>query len=193
MIISTGSGTVNIAHKPEIPISSSIYQRVFWFSGRIISFSNFASGGVFVIKTILITDDNVLDNAILRNYLYNQRVNLITALNGREALELVESRNVDLIILDMVMPVLDGFEFLKIFSKTQLYKEIPIIVASSLDDARDIEKILNYKIYDYVIKPLDHINRLILVNKIKNALRYRQTLSELKKANRIINKMADKV
>ncbi len=141
-----------------------------------------------MIKTILVTDDNVLDNAILRNYLYNERVNLISALNGREALEMVESRNVDLIILDMVMPVLDGFEFLKLFSKTPLFAEIPIIVASGLGDTKDIEKVLSYGIYDYIIKPLDHINRLILVNKIKNALNYRDALLEL---NKIKSKPAD--
>lgn len=138
-----------------------------------------------MINTILVTDDNVLDNAILKNYLYKERFNVISALNGREALELIESRNVDLIILDLVMPVLDGFEFLKQFSKTEIYKEIPIIVASSLDDTKEIEQILNYNIYDYVIKPLDHINRLIMVNKIRNALKYRSMLLELKKENKI--------
>lgn len=137
-----------------------------------------------MIKTILVTDDNVLDNAILRNYLYHERVNLLSALNGREALEMVESRNIDLIILDMVMPVLDGFEFLKEFSKTALHKEIPIIVASSLDKPEEIEKILSYNVYDYVFKPLDHINRLILVNKIKNALKFRDNLLELQKTRK---------
>jgi len=134
-----------------------------------------------MINTILVTDDNVLDNAILRNYLYRERFNIISALNGREALELIEGRNIDLIILDLVMPVLDGFEFMKYFSKTPYYNEIPVIVASSLDDMRDIEKILSYEIYDYVIKPLDHNNRLILVNKIRNAIKYRNTLQELKR------------
>ncbi|HEX3030179.1 MAG TPA: response regulator [Clostridia bacterium] len=137
-----------------------------------------------MINTILITDDNVLDNVILRDYLYKERFNVISALNGREALEMLESRNVDLIILDLVMPVLDGYGFMKQFSKTQLYNEIPVIVASSLDNTENIEKILEYDIYDYIIKPLDHFNRLILVNKIKNAIEIRklkQELYELKK------------
>jgi PleD family two-component response regulator len=134
-----------------------------------------------MISTILVTDDNVLDNAILKNYLYKERFNVISALNGREALEQLEIRNIDLIILDLVMPVLDGFQFLKQFSKTELYKEIPIIIASSLNDSKDIEQIFKFKIYDYVIKPLDHINRLIMVNKIKNALEYRKMLLDLKK------------
>lgn len=144
-----------------------------------------------MINTILVTDDNVLDNAILRNYLYKERFNLISALNGREALEMVESRNVDLILLDLVMPVLDGFTFLKLFSKTALYGEIPIIVASGLDNTNDIEKILEYDIFDYIIKPLDHINRLILVNKIKKAVEFRANLQELKKTKRLLETHAN--
>lgn len=143
-----------------------------------------------MINTVLVTDDNVLDNAILRNYLYNQKVNLISALNGRDAFELVESRNVDLIILDLVMPVLDGFEFLKQYSKTPYYKEIPVIVTSSIDDSKRIEQVLQYDIFDYVIKPLDHVNRLIMVNKIKSALEYRKLKSELNKATKIIEKIS---
>lgn len=141
-----------------------------------------------MINTILVTDDNVLDNAILRNYLYHERCNIISALNGREALELIESRNIDVILLDLVMPVMDGFEFLKEFSKTKYYKEIPIIVASSLDKTENIEEILNYDIYDYIIKPLDHINRLILVNKIRNAIKHRHQTLEFTKAKAIIEK-----
>jgi PleD family two-component response regulator len=145
-----------------------------------------------MINTILVTDDNVLDNAILRNYLYNERYNLISALNGMEALEMLESRNVDLIILDMVMPVMDGFGFLKQFSQTKYYHEIPVIVASSLDNTKNIEEVLSYDIYDYILKPLDHINRLILVNKIRKAIDYRKNLLELAKAKRVIEKALEK-
>ena len=134
-----------------------------------------------MINTILVTDDNVLDNAILKNYLYKERFNVISALNGREALDQLEIRNIDLVILDLVMPVMDGFQFLKQFSKTKLYNEIPIIIASSLVDPKNLEQIFKYNIYDYVIKPLDHINRLIMVNKIKNALEFRKMLLDLKK------------
>jgi PleD family two-component response regulator len=132
-----------------------------------------------MIKTILVTDDNVLDNAILRNYLYKVRVNIISALNGREALDMIESRNIDIIILDLGMPVLDGFEFLEAFSKTCYYKEIPIIIISGIE-TDDIEKAFQYDIYDFVHKPLTQINRLVLINKINKALEYRRMLLELK-------------
>ncbi len=139
-----------------------------------------------MISTILVTDDNVLDNAILRNYLYKERVNIISALNGKEALDMVESRNVDIIILDLVMPVMNGYEFLEEFSKTPFYREIPIIVASGIDN-RELEKVYGYDIYDYVIKPLTQTNKFILINKVRKALQFRKMLVELKKRNVNIN------
>ncbi|NLL05992.1 MAG: response regulator [Clostridiaceae bacterium] len=144
-----------------------------------------------MISTILVTDDNVLDNALIKNYLFAERYNILSALNGREALDLIESRNIDLILLDMIMPVMNGYEFMREFTKTPYYKEIPIIITSSLDGSENIEKILQYEIFDYIIKPLDHINRLILVNKIKSALRYRNAVLSLNKATKLIDKQAN--
>ncbi len=135
-----------------------------------------------MISTILVTDDNVLDNAILRNYLYKERVNIVSALNGREALDMVESRNVDIIILDLVMPVMDGYRFLEEFSKTPFYKEIPIIVASGIEND-EFEKIFQYDIYDFVLKPLNQMNKYVLLNKVRKALLFRKMLVELKKKN----------
>jgi len=146
-----------------------------------------------MINTILVTDDNVLDNAIIRNYLYKERYNIISALNGREALDLIESRNIDLILLDMVMPVMDGYEFMQVFSKTPYYKEIPVIVTSSLDSADNIKKVLEYEIFDYILKPFDNINKLIIVNKIKTALRYRNVVLELNKAVKLVDKLSGEV
>lgn len=141
-------------------------------------------------NTILVTDDNMLDNAIIRNYLYTERYSLVSAVNGREALDLIESRNIDLILLDMVMPVMDGYEFLKEFSKTLYCKEIPVIVATNTDDPENIQKTLEYEVFDYIVKPLDNINKLILANKIKAALKYRNTLLDLNKAKKLIDQLS---
>ncbi len=139
-----------------------------------------------MISTILVTDDNVLDNAILRNYLYKERLNIISALNGREALDMVESRNVDIIILDLVMPVMDGYEFLEEFSKTPYYKEIPIIVASGIENDA-LVKVFEYDIYDFVLKPLNQTNKYVMINKIRKALQFRKMLVELKKQEIDVN------
>ncbi len=126
------------------------------------------------MQTILIADDNILDNTVIRDYLFNERYTIISANNGLEALELIEGRRIDLIILDMVMPVMDGFDFLKQFSMTQYYKEIPIIVISSSDDDESITRVLEYDVYDYLIKPLNNINKHIFINKLRNAIKLKK-------------------
>ena len=90
----------------------------------------------------------------------------------------------------MVMPVMDGYEFMQEFSKTPYYKEIPIIVTTSLDATDNIKKVLEYEVFDYIIKPFDDINKLIFVNKIKTALRYRNVIRDLNKAARLIDKLS---
>ncbi|NLW01807.1 MAG: response regulator [Clostridiaceae bacterium] len=133
-----------------------------------------------MINTVLVIDDNALDNAVFRNYLYSERLNLLSALNGREALDMLEGRNVDVIVLDLVMPVMDGLEFLKAFKKTSYYNFIPVIITTSMDSEETIRSVISeYDVFDYVIKPLDQINKMILVNKIRTAIRYRSALKEL--------------
>ncbi|HBR03433.1 MAG TPA: two-component system response regulator [Ruminiclostridium sp.] len=139
-----------------------------------------------MIHTILVIDDCTLDNAILRNILSNEYYNTISALNGRDALDLVESRNVDVILLDMSMPIMDGPGFLQEFKKTVYYKTIPIIIVTSTDKTGIIEETAKeYDIFDYILKPFDKIknlesvNYLIFVNKIRSALRYRMAIKSL--------------
>jgi CheY-like chemotaxis protein len=133
-----------------------------------------------MINTILVIDDSALDNAVVRNILYHERYNIISALNGREALDMIEGRNVDLILLDMYMPVMDGIAFLEEFKKTSYYRTIPVIMTTSVDKSDIIKSVIQeYEVFDYVLKPLDSFNHLIFANKIKAALRYRTALKEL--------------
>ncbi len=133
-----------------------------------------------MINTILVIDDSALDNAVLRNLLYHEHYNIISALNGREALDMIEGRNIDLILLDMFMPVMDGIAFLNEFKKTGYYRTIPVIMTTSMDKTDIISKVIHeYELFDYVLKPLDSINHLIFINKVKAAIRYRKALKEL--------------
>jgi len=139
-----------------------------------------------MIHTILVIDDCTLDNAVIRNLLYNERYNTISALNGREALDLIESRNVDLIFLDMTMPVMDGTAFLAEFKRTNYYRTIPVVIVTGREKSDIIEKVmLEYDIFDFILKPfdkiksLDSVDYLIFVNKIKAALRYRAAMKKL--------------
>lgn len=133
-----------------------------------------------MINTILVIDDSALDNAVLRNILYHEHYNIISALNGREALDMIEGRNIDLILLDRVMPIMDGMAFLNELKKTPYYQTIPVIMTTSTDKTDIISKTIHeFELFDYVLKPLDAINHLIFTNKIKAALRYRKAVKEL--------------
>ena len=134
-----------------------------------------------MINTILVADDNTLDNAILRNFLYSERYNIISALNGREALDFLEGRNIDLIFLDVEMPVMDGREFMKLYSKTPYYGIIPVIVLTEPGQDRENEALsllADYEVFDYVSKPLNQLNKGVLYNKIKTAIKYRMAMRE---------------
>ena len=132
-----------------------------------------------MINTVLVIDDNALDNAVFRNYLYSERLNLLSALNGREALDMLEGRNVDVIVLDLVMPVMDGLEFLKAFKKTSYYNFIPVIITTSMDSEETIRSVISNMMSLTMLSSLDQINKMILVNKIRTAIRYRSALKEL--------------
>lgn len=132
-----------------------------------------------MINTILVVDDNALDNANLRNSLYHEHYNIITALNGQEAMKLIENRNVDLILLDMVMPVMDGLAFLEEFKKNKHYGAIPVIMTTSIDKPDIIAKVTSeYELFDYMIKPICGANRTALINKVRAALEHRHALKE---------------
>ncbi len=135
-----------------------------------------------MINTILVADDNTLDNAILRNYLYPERYNIVSAMNGREALDFLEGRNIDLILLDTVMPVMDGYEFMKLYSKTPYYGIIPIIVMTEPGREHEdeaLKRFEDYEVFDFISKPFDQFNKGVFYNKLKTAIKYRKVMREI--------------
>lgn len=85
------------------------------------------------VKTILIVEDDEDLNLLYRLYLKGESYKILQALNGQEGLEKIEAQKPDLIILDMIMPVMDGEEFLKKLRFEKKIMDIPIIIASVND------------------------------------------------------------
>lgn len=132
-----------------------------------------------MIRTILVADDNALDNALLRNYLSFERYNILSAMNGQEALDFIEGRNVDLILLDTVMPVMDGYAFMELFSQTLYYRIIPVIIMFEPGNAENtLSKLRNYEIFDFISKPLDQLNKELLYNKIRMGIEFKTARKE---------------
>lgn len=79
----------------------------------------------------------------------------LEANNGLEALAVMEKETVDLIITDLVMPEMDGFDFCEKIKSNKDYKNIPVIVLSTQKDVRFIMKALKLGADDYIVKPIE--------------------------------------
>ncbi|PIE01259.1 MAG: hypothetical protein CSA81_12415 [Acidobacteria bacterium] len=104
---------------------------------------------------ILIVDDNELNRLVLRDLLRSSGHIPISAENGIEALEVLENKSVDLILLDVIMPKMDGFETLKRIRLKHSSSVLPVIMTTALSQSKDIVKALNFGANDYIIKPID--------------------------------------
>ena len=102
-------------------------------------------------KTILIVDDTIANLNILCNLLINY--DILTATSGRDALEIVDEEQIDLILLDVLMPEMDGFKVCEILKSKQETKNIPIIFITSDSSEDSIERGYEIGGIDYITKP----------------------------------------
>ena len=111
--------------------------------------------------TILVADDEKEIRDLLRLYLENEKYNVIEAKDGKQALDMLRSNKVDLCLLDIMMPNIDGYHVLQ-----ELRKEsnMPVIILSAKD--ADSEKILglNLGADDYISKPFNPLEAIARVN-----------------------------
>ena len=126
---------------------------------------------------ILIVDDEAVNLNLLKEMLANQGYAFSFATNGKKALEVVYAARPDLILLDIMMPEMDGWEVLKRLKKDEQYRDIPVIVQTALESPEDFERGLSLGAYYYVTKP---INRSILLPLVRSALEEYRNIRFLK-------------
>ncbi|HON52444.1 MAG TPA: response regulator [Bacteroidales bacterium] len=116
---------------------------------------------------ILLIDDNPIAVKLLTSYLQEFNYTCLSANNGKQAFDLLANYAFSLIICDLHMPVMNGYDFICEFRKHQEYDLIPIIVISSDDTEESIVQILNSGADDFITKP---IREHVFVSKIKALL-----------------------
>lgn len=104
-------------------------------------------------KTILIIDDSATVRKFASISLTMQGFQVVTANDGMDALEKLPMQNIDLVITDLNMPNMDGFEFIKTLRENPQYNELPIIILSSLSDEVNKAKGLELGVNAYLVKP----------------------------------------
>lgn len=156
--------------------------------------------------SVIVADDTMMNRLLIKKILEISLENAVffDAVNGKEVLSILENHQIDLIILDLIMPVLDGYETLKIIKSTPEFQDIPVLVNSGITEIKSIEQTLKEGAYDYFTKPLSQNDmNIILPLKAKNALKQyeqnriimdlnNQISVELKNANTFANIMLPK-
>ena len=84
-------------------------------------------------SVMLIVDDVEINRAILMQFFRNDYI-IIEAANGKEALDVMEKQPVDIVLLDLVMPVMDGLELLSILKKREKFVDIPVIATTARNE-----------------------------------------------------------
>lgn len=129
------------------------------------------------MSTILIVDDSQSARETLLAALDAQGYQLVTAENGPEALRLASQIRPDVILLDVMMPAMDGFEVCRHIRATPELAEVPIVLLTALDDHASLLKGLEAGADDFLSKPIERKELLIRVRTITRLNRYR-TLAE---------------
>jgi CheY-like chemotaxis protein len=112
-------------------------------------------------KTVLVADDDVRNIFSLTKSLENYGMTVVSAMDGKEALKVLhENGNVDLVLMDMMMPEMDGYESTRKIRQIRKYSKIPIIAVTAKAMTGDREKCIAAGASDYITKPVD-IDQLV--------------------------------
>lgn len=118
--------------------------------------------------TVLVVDDNEQNRELLEAYLEDMdEVRIVSANNGIEALQKVESDRPELILLDIMMPKMSGFEVCKRLKADPKTRDITVVMVTALNETSDVERAAECGTDDYLAKPID---RKALVEQVRSLL-----------------------
>ncbi len=118
-------------------------------------------------KSVLAIDDENDVLLIIKTALQSEGYDVLTATNGFDGLAIAEDQRPSLILLDLMMPEMDGMEVLKKLKETKVTDDIPVIILTGLSDRGKIREALDKGTSYYIVKPFEYQE---LVSKVKLAL-----------------------
>ena len=116
---------------------------------------------------VLVVDDEPLNVDYLEQRLEDLDYQIITAADGQDALNKIKNEHPDLVLLDLMMPILDGFAVLSEVKADPGLRDIPVIIISADHDSKSIVRGIKQGADDYLTKPVNHE---LLVKKVKEFL-----------------------
>ncbi len=137
---------------------------------------------------ILIADDNATNVELLEAYLAELDCELEVAVDGRDTLAKVAQFQPDLILLDIMMPKLSGFEVCQQLKQDPKTRNIMILMVTALNELGDIERAVAAGTDDFLSKP---VNKVELLKRVENMLKLRHVTDELERLRRYIQAMEE--
>jgi two-component system, cell cycle response regulator DivK len=119
---------------------------------------------------VLVAEDNAVNRELLRELLESRGYNVMEACDGQEALQMLEQTHPDILLLDIGMPVLDGFAVIRQIRKNPSYATLPVLAVTAYAMRGDRENVLNSGFDGYLSKP---INARDLGNELERLLQKR--------------------
>ncbi len=130
------------------------------------------------IPTVLVVDDNQQNLELLQAYLEDMKCVTVPASDGLEALEIIANDPPDLILLDVMMPKMSGFEVCKRIKNDPDTDDIPVIMVTALNEFADIERGIDAGTDDFISKP---VNKLELLTRCKTMLKLKHLSDKLER------------
>jgi two-component system, cell cycle response regulator len=140
---------------------------------------------------ILAVDDQLQNIELLEACLVPQGYEIIKASSGEEALEKLSGNQIDLILLDIMMPKMSGLEVLEKLRADKKTKAIPVVMVTALKETEDKVKALEAGCDDFISKPFDRIELLARVKSLLKISYYLRQLEEKKKFKAVVDKISD--
>ena len=138
------------------------------------------------IPIILVVDDNEQNLELMLAYLEDIDCRTVTARDGLEALEVISKKEPDLILLDIMMPKMSGFEVCRRVKNDPKTEDVPVIMVTALNEFGDIERGIDSGTDDFLSKP---INKLELLTRVKIMLKLKHLTDKLERTIAYLNEV----
>ena len=135
---------------------------------------------------VLVVDDNQQNRELLQAYLEDVDCRAIPAHDGPEALEILAKDPPDLILLDVMMPKMSGFEVCRRIKNDPKTSDIPVIMVTALNEFGDIERGIDSGTDDFLSKP---VNKLELLTRVKTMLKLKHLTDKLERTLAYLNEI----
>lgn len=131
-------------------------------------------------RRVLLVEDGSYNRNAVRRVLMGYDLDFLEAENGEEALAILASEPVDLVLLDLSMPVMDGYGFLQHFRANPAWQRIPVCVMTGWSDSERRRRAADLGADDFVLKPMDSTELQIRVQAMLRMSDYQRELAEMK-------------